>query len=74
MYPRRRKREEFGEYHIVRIFIIRTNKSGTRMGGKCRAHGEINAYKIPVTKPEGKLPLGRPRHRLEDNTKTDPDK
>jgi hypothetical protein len=28
-----------------------------------------NAYKAVVGKPEGKIPLGRPRHRLEDNSK-----
>jgi hypothetical protein len=34
--------------------------------------GEIrNAYKILVRKPEGKGPLGRPRHRWQDNTKMD---
>jgi hypothetical protein len=30
-----------------------------------------NAYKILVGKPEGKSPLGRPRHRWEDNIKMD---
>jgi hypothetical protein len=30
-----------------------------------------NAYRILVGKPEGKRPLGRPRHRLEDNIKID---
>jgi hypothetical protein len=30
-----------------------------------------NAYRILVGKPEGERPLGRPRHRLEDNTKMD---
>jgi hypothetical protein len=30
-----------------------------------------NAYRILAEKPEGKRPLGRPRHRLEDNTKMD---
>jgi hypothetical protein len=30
-----------------------------------------NAYKILVGKPEGKRPLGRPRHRWEDNIKLD---
>jgi hypothetical protein len=30
-----------------------------------------NAYRILVGKPEGKRPLGRPRHRLMDNNKTD---
>jgi hypothetical protein len=28
-------------------------------------------YRILVGRPEGKRPLGRPRHRREDNIKTD---
>jgi hypothetical protein len=33
----------------------------------CITHREKrNAYRILVGKPEGKRPLGRPRHRLED--------
>jgi hypothetical protein len=28
-------------------------------------------HRVPVVKPEGKIPLGRPRHRWEDNIKTD---
>jgi len=28
-------------------------------------------YSILVGKPEGKIPLGRPRHRWEDNIKMD---
>jgi hypothetical protein len=30
-----------------------------------------NAYRILVGKPEGKRPLGRPRHRRVDNIKID---
>jgi hypothetical protein len=30
-----------------------------------------NAYKILVGKPEGKLPLGRHRHRWENNIRLD---
>ena len=30
-----------------------------------------DVHKVLVAKPEGKRPFGRPRHRLEDNTKTD---
>jgi hypothetical protein len=30
-----------------------------------------NAYKLVLVKPEGKRPLGRPRHRWVDNIKTD---
>jgi hypothetical protein len=30
-----------------------------------------NVYRILVGKPEGRRPLGRPRHRWEDNIKMD---
>jgi hypothetical protein len=30
-----------------------------------------NAYRILAGKPEGKRPLGRPRHRWEDNIRMD---
>jgi hypothetical protein len=30
-----------------------------------------NAYRILVGKPDGKRPLGRPRHRWVDNVKVD---
>jgi hypothetical protein len=30
---------------------------------------EMNAYKILVSKSEGKKPLGRPRRRCQDNTR-----
>jgi hypothetical protein len=33
--------------------------------------GKRNAYRIVVGKPEGKRPLGRPRHRWDENIKTD---
>jgi hypothetical protein len=34
--------------------------------------GEVRgAYNILVGRPEGRRPLGRPRHRWEDNTKLD---
>jgi len=29
------------------------------------------AYRVLVGKPEGKIPLGRPRHMWEDNIKMD---
>jgi hypothetical protein len=38
-------------------------------GRACSMHGEKNAYKILVEKPEGKKPLGRSRHRCENNIK-----
>jgi hypothetical protein len=30
-----------------------------------------NAYRVLMEKPEGRRPLGRPRHRWEDNIKMD---
>ena len=42
------------------------------MGGACGAHGEgRGVHRFLVGKPEGKMPLGRPRHRLDDNIKMD---
>jgi hypothetical protein len=40
------------------------------MGRACSTHGERNAYRILVGKPEGKRPLGRHRRRWVD-IKTD---
>jgi hypothetical protein len=42
------------------------------MGGACSAYGERRGvYRVLVGKPEGKRPLGRPRHRWEDNIMAD---
>jgi hypothetical protein len=42
------------------------------MGGAYSVYGESRAlYMVLVGKPEGKRPLGRPRHRWEDNIKMD---
>jgi hypothetical protein len=38
------------------------------MGGACSTNGEKrNTYMLLVGKPEGKIPLGRPRRRWVDN-------
>jgi hypothetical protein len=43
-----------------------------RWAGHVARMGETrNVYKILVGKPEGKRPLGRPRHRWVDNIKID---
>jgi hypothetical protein len=43
-----------------------------RWAGHLARIGETrNAYRILVGKPEGKRPLGRPRHRWVDNIKID---
>jgi hypothetical protein len=37
------------------------------MGGACSTYGEGGGvYRVLVRKPEGKRPLGRPRHRWEE--------
>jgi hypothetical protein len=42
------------------------------MGGACGSHGEVRgAYNILIGRPEGRRPLGRRRHRWEDNIKMD---
>jgi hypothetical protein len=42
------------------------------MDRACSTNGEKrNPYRILVEKPDGKRPLGRPRHRSVDNIKID---
>jgi hypothetical protein len=42
------------------------------MGGPCSTNGgKRNVYRLLVGKPEGKRPLGRPRHRWVDNIRVD---
>jgi hypothetical protein len=53
--------------------IIRQIKS-RRMrwaGHEARMGEKRNVYKVLVGKPEGKRPLGRPRHRWEDRIRMD---
>ena len=43
-----------------------------RWAGDVARMGErTGVYRVLVGKPEGKRPLGRPRHRWEDNIKMD---
>jgi len=40
------------------------------MGGTCSTYeGDRDVYKVLTGKPEEQRPLGRPRHRWEDNIK-----
>jgi hypothetical protein len=42
------------------------------VGGTCGTHGEgRGVYRVLDERPEGERPLGRPRHRWEDNIKID---
>jgi hypothetical protein len=52
--------------------IIRIIKSRRmRWAGRVARMGEKGAYRVLVGRPEGRRPLGRPRHRWEDNIKMD---
>ncbi|KAJ4444356.1 hypothetical protein ANN_06148 [Periplaneta americana] len=51
--------------------IIRNIKSRRMTGHVARTGESKNAYRVLVGRPEGKRPLGRPRHRWEDNIKMD---
>jgi len=53
--------------------IVRVIKSRRmRCAGYVARMGERRGvYRVFVVKPEGKRPLGRPRHRWEDNIKMD---
>jgi hypothetical protein len=51
-------------------FIIRIMKSRMRWTGHvARMGAKRNAHRMLVGKPEGKRPLGRPRHRWVDSIK-----
>jgi hypothetical protein len=54
--------------------IVRMIKSRTmRWTGHVARIGEgRGVYRVLVGRPEGKRPLGRPRHRWKDNIKMDP--
>jgi hypothetical protein len=55
-------------YSIIRMLKSRS----MRWAGHVTQMGEKrNGYRILVGKPEGKRPLGRPRHRWVDNIKMD---
>jgi hypothetical protein len=53
--------------------IIRQTKSGRMrwVGHMARMGEETNVYRVLMGKPEGKRPLGRPRHRWEDGIRMD---
>jgi hypothetical protein len=54
--------------HLVRVIQARR----MRWAGHVVHTGEVRgAYNILVGKPEGRRPLGRPRHRWEDKIKMD---
>jgi hypothetical protein len=58
-------------YSSLNIIITIKSKRMRRAGNIARIGAERNAYMVLVGKPEGKSPVGRPRHRWMDNIKMD---
>jgi len=52
--------------YIIRLIKSRRMKLPGHVAG---LGGRRGAYRVLVRKPKGKRPLGRPRHRWEDNIK-----
>jgi len=52
------------------VWVIKLRRMGW-VGHVVRMGDRRGAYRVSVAKPEGKRPLGRARHRWEDNIKVD---
>jgi len=52
------------------VWVIKSRRMGW-VGHVARMGEERGVYKVLVGKPEGKRPLGRPRHRWVDNIRMD---
>jgi hypothetical protein len=64
--------EELHDLYSSPIIIRIIKSRGIRRAGHVARMGEKrNVYRLMVGKPEGKRPLGRPRHRWIDNIKID---
>jgi len=53
---------------IIRVIKLRRMKWAEHVPRMVERRG---VYRVVVGKPEGRRPLGRPRHRWEDNIKMD---
>jgi hypothetical protein len=67
-YSLLRKGDLYPSPSIIRIIKSRRMR---RAGHVARIGEKRNAYRLLVGKPEGKRPLGRPRHRWVDNIMMD---
>jgi hypothetical protein len=61
--------DRYSSPNIVRA--IKSRRIRWRGGHVARMGERRGVYRFMVGKPEGKRPLGRPRHRWEDNIKMD---
>jgi hypothetical protein len=64
--------EEFNNLYCSPIIVqvIKSKRMRWAVCVACMREGR-GVYRVLVRKPEGKRPLGRPRHRWEDNIKMD---
>ena len=58
-------------YFSLNIFRVTQSRSLRRAGHVARMGERRGVYRVLVGKPEERRPLGRPRHRWEDNIKMD---
>jgi len=64
--------EELNDLYCSPITVPVIKSRRMRWAGHVAHKGEGRGmYRVLVRKPEGKRPMGRPRHRWEDNTKMD---
>jgi hypothetical protein len=61
--------ELYNLYSSPRIIIMIKSRTISWAGNVARMAAKRTAYRIPVGKPEGKRPLGRPRSRRTNNIK-----
>jgi hypothetical protein len=64
--------KELGDLYLSRntVWVIKFRRMGLVRHIVCMGERR-GVYRILVGKPEGKRPLGRPRHRWQDNTEMD---
>ena len=66
------RNKELNDLYCSHNIFLMINSRRMRWAGHVARRGErIGVYRVLVGKPEGKRPLGRPRHRWENNIKTD---
>ena len=64
--------EELNDLYFLPNIVRVVKSRRMRWAGHVARMGEDrDVHRVLVGKPEGKRPLGRPRHRLEDNIKMD---
>ena len=62
---------EFSVYYISKVVRVVKSRRMRWAGHVARMGEGRGVHRVLVGKPEGKSPLGRPRHRWEDNNKMD---